>query len=292
MSLFATIERDAPAAVKQGTLTRLANEYREKLKLDPQKGLAVLIYGYMTDAAASDAVKEDIERSLMGRSMGSISQDLVNLGIPIHTLYFGELVFAGARARKIDLFLEQQGEKSHEIPGNPPISGRNLPTVKISKPVRDAELSVSNSRQLVLEVTGYKIESGRRTLIPELAFKSNTGISPVAISKQFQAELTLWKPKLEAALKKIGQEGLADKIEFSVKIVGGATMSKEFAHQISTEIAASISATLTLNVEIPGIRKELPIELSYSYGAGYKDGSVAEKGTGMIKVTLFKFKSW
>jgi hypothetical protein len=299
MALFATIERDSPDAVKLITLAHLASDFRDRRRVDPQKQINILMYGYLTATAASDSVKQDIERDLMNRSLLSLSKTLVQMGVPIDKLYLGEMVFSGPKGRKIDLFLEQQGEAKHYVPSNPPGIGQPIPTVHPPKRVRDAELSINNNKELVLEVTAHTIKSGTRTLIPEVAFKSSTGISPVEISKGFSAELTLWKPKLEAALRRIGQAGLADKIEFSLKIIGGGALTKEFARQISAEVAASLQAALTFNITIPGTSYELPVELSYSYGGDYKagiddptNGNISGEGQGMIKVTLFRFKSW
>lgn len=70
-------------------------------------------------------------------------------------------------------------------------------------------------------------------------------------------------------------------------------MTKECAKQISIEAPASLQAALTFNITIPGINRGLPIELSYSYGATYHKGrGVSDNSQGMIKVTLFRFKSW
>ena len=102
----------------------------------------------------------------------------------------------------------------------------------------------------------------------------------------------MWKPRLEGLLRRLGQEGLTDKIEFAVKITGGGALTKEFARQISIEAAASLQAALTVNITIPGTKREIPAELSYSYGATYNDGRVSDQGQGMIKVTLLKFNSW
>jgi hypothetical protein len=292
MALFATLERDSPEADKLVTLAHLASDFQDRFRSDPQKGLNILMIGYLTAAAVGDAVKEEIERGLMNKSILTMSKTLTQMGVPIDKLYLGDLVFSSSKGRKIDLFMEQQGEARHSVPGNPAISGYKIPTINPPKPVRDAELKINSNQELVLEVTARKIESGKRILIPELSFKSSTGISPVAISKGFDAELTVLRPKLESVLKKIGQEGLADKIEFSVQIVGGGKISKEFARQISTEVAASLKVALNINITIPGTKHELPIELSYSYGAAYKDGGVTEKGEGMITVTIFRFKSW
>jgi len=292
MSLFATLERDSPEADKLITLAHLASDFQDRLRADSQKQAVILIYGYLTSVATGDAVKEDIERGLMNRSIGSITRSLIQMGVPIDKLYIADFVFSSQKGRKIDFFLQQQGESRHVLPSNPAQPGRRIPQVNIPKPVRDAELSINNKKELLLEVTAYKLESGRRTLVPEISFKSSTGISPVEISKGFSSDLVVWKPKLESLLRKIGQEQNADKIEFAVRISGGGKMSKEFARQISIEVAASIQAALTFNITIPGTKRELPIELSYSYGANYKDGSVRDEGQGMVKVTLFKFKSW
>jgi hypothetical protein len=296
MALFATIERDSPEPVKLTTLAHLASDFKDKRSSRPDRQLSIILYGYLTTVAASDLVKEEIERDLMNRSMSAISKTLVRLGVPIDKLYIGEYVFSGPKARKIDIFLQQQGEAAPNLPGNPPVAGRtgapNFP-----KPVRDAELSINNKREIVLEVTAFKIASGRRTLVPEISFRSSTGISPVEISKGFSSQLVLWKPKLEGLLRRIGQEGIAEKIEFAVKIIGGGGLTKEFARQISVEVAASLQAALTFNITIPGTKRELPIELSYSFGAAYRSGfsdptggSIGSEGQGMIKVTLFKFK--
>ncbi len=299
MALFATLERDSPEADKLITLAHLASDFQDKLRSEPHKQLGVFMFGYLTDAAAADAVKEDIERGLMGKSLSAISTTLIQMGVPVDKLYLGDMVFSNGKGRKIDLFLEQQGESRHYVPGNPPGTGRPPRTVNPPKPVRDADLSINSKNQLVLEVKVKTIKSGTRTVIPELSFKSNTALSPDALSKAFKAELTLWKPKLEGILKRIGQGNLADKIEFAIRIVGGGKASKDFAKQISAEIAASLRAALTFNVTIPGVNREIPIELSYSYGGGYKTdisnptgGNFTVDGQGTIKITLFKFKSW
>lgn len=299
MALFATIERDSPEAAKLITLAHLAADFQDIRRVEPQKQVNILLYGYLTATAASDTVKEDIERGLMTRSLGAVSKTLVQMGVPINRLYLGDMVFSISKGRKIDLFLEKQGEAKHFIPSNPPGTGRPTPTVNPPKPVRDAEVNITSNKQLTLEVTAKSIKSGTRTVIPEVAFKSTTGISPVDISNGFSSELTLWKPKLEGLLRRIGQQGLADKIEFSLKITAGGELSKEFAKQISVEIAAQLQAALTFNITIPGVNYELPIELSYSYGAAYKagrddptNGNIDREGQGMIKVTIFRFKSW
>jgi len=299
MALFATIERDSPEAIKLITLAHLASDFQDRRRVDPQKQVNVLLYGYLTATAASDSVKQDIERDLMNRSLSAISKTLIQMGVPIDKLYLGEMVFSAPKGRKIDLFLEQQGEARHPVPANPPGTGGPTPTVNPPKPVRDAELSVNNKRQLVLEVTAKTIKSAIRTVIPEINFKSSTGISPVEISKGFGAELTLWKPRIEGVLRRLGKERIADKIEFEMKIIGGGALTKEFASQISIEIAAQLEAALTFNITIPGTSYELPVELSYSYGPGYRsdltdptNGNVKWEGQGMVKVTVFRFKSW
>jgi hypothetical protein len=291
MALFATLERDSPESDKLVTLAHLAADFKEKLRSDSNKKLIVLIYGYLTNYAASDTVKEEIERGLMNKSVGKMLDTLVQMGVPIDKLYLGEYVFSNSKGRKVDLFLEQQGEPHHVLPGNPKDANHRIPQVKTPKPVRDSELKINSGQELVVEVTGFKIESGKRVLIPELSTKKTTGISPVEISKGYGGELVLLRPKLEGILKKIGQDGIADKIEFAVKITGGAKLSKEFAHSVGIEIAAQIKAALNFNVTIPGTKRELPVELSYSYGAAYKDGSVDKKGEGMITITLFRFGS-
>jgi hypothetical protein len=299
MSLFATIERDSPEAIKLITLAHLASDFQDKRRVYPQKQVNFLLYGYLTATAASDSVKQDIERDLMNRSLASISKTLVQMGVPIDKLYLGEMVFSAPKGRKIDLFLEQQGESRHFVPSNPPGTGGPTPAVNPPKSVRDAELSVNSSKELVLEVTAKTIKSGTRTVVPEINFKSSTGISPVEISKGFSAELTLWKPRIEGVLRRLGQQGIADKIEFEVKITSGGALTKEFAKEISVELAAQLQAALTFNITIPGTNYELPVELSYSYGTGYKsdlsdptNGNVKWEGQGMVKVTVFRFKSW
>jgi len=299
MALFATIERDSTEAVKMITLAHLASDFQDKLRDAPQKQVNVLIYGYLTEAALADTIKQDIERDLMSQSLTGVTRTLIQMGVPVDQVYLGELIFSAPKGRKIDLFLEQQGEARHTVPSNPPGSGHPLPTVNPPKPIRDAEISVNSNKQLVLEITAKTFKLGSETIVPEISFKSTTGISPVYISNGFGAELTLWKPKLEALLRRLGQEGLADRVEFSLKIVAGGQLTKEFAKQISVEIAAQLQAALTFNITIPGTSYELPVELSYSYGAGYKadltdptGGGVSRQGEGMIKVTVFRFKAW
>lgn len=297
MALFATIERDSPESVKLITLAHLAADFKEKRSSAPYKQLNIIVYGYLTAVAASDSVKEEIERDLMKRSLSSITKTLVQYGVPIDKLYIGEFVFSAPKGRKIDIFLQQQGEAAPNLPGNPPVAGK-AGTPGFPKPVKDAEININN-QQVVLEITVKEIKAGKRTVVPEIAIKSVTGISPVAISTGVKSQLVLWKPKLEGVFRRIGQQGMADKVEFEVRITGGAAKSKEFARQISVEIAAALQAALTFNITIPGTKRELPVELSYSYGASYKandgaylDGRFAEESKGMVKVTLFRFKSW
>jgi hypothetical protein len=299
MSLFATIERDAPEAARLITLAHLASDFQERRKENPGKSLNILLYGYLTAVAATDSVKEDIERGLMTKSLSSAVKTLVQYGVPIDSVYLGEFVFSVPKGRMIDLFLEQQGESRHVFPTNPPETGHPLPTVNPPKKVRDAEVSVNSSKQVVLEITAKSFKLGSETVLPEVSFKSTTGLSPVDISNGFSAELTLWKPKLEALLRKLGQEGLADRMEFSLKIIAGGQLSKEFAGQISAEIAAQLQAALTFNITIPGTSYELPIELSYSYGPSYNapytdptNGNAGMQGQGVVKVTVFRFKGW
>ena len=299
MSLFATIERDAPEPVRVITLAHLASDFQDKYNSNPDKQLNILLYGYLTAVAATDSVKQDIERGLMNKSLNSVVKTLIQFGVPIENVYLGEFVFSGQKGRQIDLFLEQQGESGHPFPTNPPESGHPLPIVNPPKKVRDAGISVNSSKQVVLEITAKSFKLGSETVLPEVSFKSTTGISPVDISNGFSAELTLWKPKLEGLLRKLGQERWADKIEFSLKIVAGGQLTKEFARQISAEIAAQMQAALSFNITIPGTSYELPIELSYSYGPSYNapftdptNGNTAMQGQGMIKVTVFRFKGW
>ncbi|MEP7074710.1 MAG: hypothetical protein ABI878_02785 [Acidobacteriota bacterium] len=298
MALFATLERDTPEPAKLITLAHLASDFQDRKKSSPEKQVNVLLYGYLTVAAASDNVKQEIERNLMNRSLSGISKALVQMGVPIDQLYLGEMVFSGTKSRKIDLFLEQQGESRHYFPSNPPGNGRPLPTVNPPKPIRDSEININSNKQLAWEVTAKTFKSGLETVVPEISFKSTTGISPVDISNAFSAELTVWKPKIEGILRRLGQEGLAEKITFDVKLTMGGGLTKEFANQISVEIAAQLQAALTFNITIPGTSYELPVELSYSYGPGYRadltdptSGNVKWEGQGMIKVTVFRFKS-
>lgn len=298
MALFATLERDSPQHIKLITSAHLAEDFKEKKRLDPQKDLAVLLYGYLTQVAASDTIKEEIERGLMSKSLSALAKTIIEYGVPIDKVYVADMPFSGPKGRKIDIFLQQQGESGRDLPNNSPAIGRSGGP-NFSKPVRDAELNANTSGKVALDVTVFEVKSGRRTLVPELKLKSVTGISPVEISTSFKAQLTLWKPKLEGLLRRIGQQGIADKIEFAIKIEGAGGKSKEFGKQISVEVAAALKAALTFNVQIPGTKREIPVELSYSYGGSYRaqegaytDGRFAEEGKGMITVTLFRFKSW
>lgn len=297
MALFATIERDPTQQVKLITLAHLAADFKEKRQADPHKDIAVILYGYLTQVAASDMVKEEIERGLMSKSLSALSSTIIEYGVPIDKVYVAEMIFSAEKGRKIDIFLQQQGESGRDLPNNSPAVGSRSPN--FPKPAKDAEVNLNSKKQLSLDVTVFEIKSGRRTLVPELKLKSVTGISPVEISTAFKAQITLWKPKLEGLMRRIGQQGMADKIEFFVKIIGGAEKSKEFAKQISVEVAASLKAALTFTVTIPGTKRELPIELSYSYGGKYQadegaytDGRFAGEGKGMVNVTLFRFNSW
>ena len=298
MALFATIERDSPQHVKLITLAHLAEDFKEKRRADPYKDLNVILVGHLTSAAASDTIKEEIERDLMKKSLSGIVKTIGEYGVPVDKLYVGEFVFSPTKGRQIDIFLLQQGEAAPNLPGNPPTAGKPG-NPNFTKSAKDAGVVVTSSRELILDVTVFERKSGRRTLVPELKLKSVTGVSPSELSTGFKAQLTLWKPKLEGLLRKIGKQGLADSIEFAIKIEGGGAKAKEFARQISADIAASLKAALTFNVPIPGTKQELPIELSYSYGGNYRanegaytDGRFSEEGKGMISVTLFRFKSW
>jgi hypothetical protein len=299
MALFATIERDSPQHVKLITLAHLAEDFKEKKRSEPYKDLSVVLYGYLTTVAASDAIKEEIERDLMNKSISPITKTLVQYGVPVDKIYIGEFVFSGPKARKIDIFLQQQGEAAPQFPPNPTVGRPGTPNFQ--KPVRDAELNIDSSKRLTLEVTVYENRSGRRTVVPEISFKSITAVTWLEATQGFSSQLTMWKPKLEGLLKRIGQQGLADKIEFAVKITldGDAGKSKDVAKQISAEVAASLKAALTFRVPIPGTKREIPIELSYSVGGSYRanheaplNGRFAEEGKGMVTVTLFRFKSW
>ncbi len=300
MALFATIERDSPESVKLITLAHLAADFKEKRRSRPDRQLSIVLYGYLTAVAASDSIKEEIERGLMNKSLAAITKTLVGYGVPIDKLYIGEFVFSTSKARKIDIFLQQQGEAAPNFPGNPPVAGRTgMPM--LSKSAKDAELSINSNKKLTLEVTVYENKSGRRTVVPEIAFKTITAVTWLEATQGFSSQLTLWKPKLEVLMRRIGQQGIADKVEFAVRITvdGEAGRSKEVAKQISAQVAASLKAALTFKITIPGTKRELPVELSYSYGIGYRanheaplDGRFSEEGKGMITVTLFRFNSW
>ncbi|HSU24666.1 MAG TPA: hypothetical protein VLI65_01675, partial [Pyrinomonadaceae bacterium] len=89
MALFATLERDSPEADKLVTLAHLASDFQDRFRSDPQKGLNILMIGYLTAAAVGDAVKEEIERGLMNKSILSMSKTLTQMGVPIDKLYLG-----------------------------------------------------------------------------------------------------------------------------------------------------------------------------------------------------------
>jgi hypothetical protein len=289
MSLFATIRRDAPEAAKLVTLAHLASDFKDKFRSDPQKSLSILIYGYLTVEAASDEIKSDIERDLMNRSMVSFSKTLVQYGVPIDKIFvMQDFVYSSSKARKIDLFLEQQGESRHGYPQNP-TDPHKVPALEIPEPARNKEISVNKDRQLVVEITAYKIESGKRTVVPELSLKTATGISLVDISKEFSAEVVALRPKLVSVLEKIGLGGQAEKVEFAIKIVGGGKISKKFKEQLSYEIGAQVQAALKIELTVPKIGKKLPVEISYSYGTAYGSEGFKAEGQGMIKVVLFEF---
>lgn len=143
MSLFATIERDAPEADKLVTLAHLASDFKDKLRSNSQKQLNIIIYGYLTSTAATDAVKKEIERDLLTRSISSMSSTLVQMGVPVEKLYLGQFVFSSSKGREVDFFLEQQGEAKHSLPGNPSDAGHCLPIVNAPKPVRDKEFGAN-----------------------------------------------------------------------------------------------------------------------------------------------------
>lgn len=301
MALFATIERNSPESAKLITLAHLAADFKEKRLADPQKQLNVLIYGYLTAVAASDTIKEEIERDLMKRALAPIVKTLAGYGVPIDKIYIGEFIFSGPKGRQIDLFLQQQGESARDLPANTSGAGGRAGAPNSPKSAKDAALNINSSKRVTLDVTVYEKKSSRRTVVPEIAIKTITAVSWLEASQGFSSQLTLWKPKLERLLRRIGQEGSADKIEFAVKITvdGEAGKSKEVANQISAKIAASLKAALTFNVPIPGTKHEVPIELSYSYGAGYRanheapfDGRFSEESKEMINVTLFRFNKW
>jgi len=298
MALFATIHRNTPDPEK---LTNLAANFKEKRLADPHKQLNIVIYGYLTATAGSDTVMEEIERDLMNRALASITKTLVHNGVPISNIYIAEFIFSGPKGRQIDLFLQQQGESAKEMPNNaqPPRGGAVAPD--LAKKAKDAGLNISSKKKLTLEVTVYENKSKRRTLVPEIKFKTITALSWLEASQGFSSQLTLWKPKLEGVLKRIGQQASADNIEFAIKVMvdGDASKSKDAAQQISAKVAASIKAALTFKITIPGTKRELPIELSYSYGGSYRanheeplNGRFSEESKGVITVTLFRFDSW
>src|SRR5215467_12207969 len=99
MSLFATIERDAPEAAKLITIAHLASDFQDRRKSDPDKQLNILLYGYLTAVAATDSVKEDIERGLMSKSLSSVVKGLVQFGVPIDKVYLGEFIFSAPKGR-------------------------------------------------------------------------------------------------------------------------------------------------------------------------------------------------
>ena len=300
MALFATIERDSPESVKLIILAKTAADFKERRLSRPDRPVSIVLYGYLTAVAASDSIKEEIERDLMNRSLSAITKTLTQYGVPIDKIYIGEFVFSGPKARKIDIFLQQQGEAAPNFPGHPPVVGRTgVPN--LTKPAKDTVLNINSNKKLTLEVTVYEKKAGSRTVVPEIAVETITAVSWMEASQGFSAKLTLWKPKLEGLLRRVGQQGIADKIEFAVKITvdGEAGKSKEAVNQISAQAAAALKAALTFKITIPGSRREIPIELSYSYGGSYRanrdapfDGRFSEEGKGMITVTLFRFNGW
>jgi len=297
MGLFARIERD-PHLVDKQLVTQLATDFLDRLQSNPQANPTIVLFGYLTHLAANDLQMEEIERGLMNRSIDFVTRILTGMQVPVERLYVGDYIYSATKSRKVDLFLQQAGEPSN-FPMNPMLPVHRKHDVRSPKRVLDAALDINSAKHLVLDVTVFAIKSGRRTLLKELALKSITGISPTDISTKFNAQLVLWKPKLQELMRRIGQEDMADKVEFAVKLTGGASRSKEFTRQVSLAVSASLKAALTFNVTIPGTKHEVAIELSYSYGASYTadegrygDGQFADKGKGMINVTLFRFKSW
>ena len=117
MALFATIERDASEQVRLTTLAHLAADLKDKLNTDPGKAVSVVLYGYLTAVAASDSVKDDIERGLMNKSLSAITKTLVQLGVPIDKIFVGEMVYSAAKARNIDIFLQLAGRTGTEFSG-------------------------------------------------------------------------------------------------------------------------------------------------------------------------------
>jgi len=301
MALFATIHRNTPDPEKLITLAHLAADFKEKRLADPHKQLNVVIFGYLTATAGSDTVKEEIERDLMNRALSAITKTLAQYGVPINNIYIAEFIFSGPKGREIDLFLQQQGESAKDMPNNTQAPRGGTVGPNFTKPAKDAGLSISSSKKLTLEVTVYENKSGRRTLVPEIKFKTITALTWLEAAQGFSSQLTLWKPKLEGVLKRVGQQASADNIEFAIKVTvdGDASKSKDAAQQISAKVAASIKAALTFKITIPGTKRELPIELSYSYGGSYRanhesplNGRFSEESKGMITVTLFRFNSW
>ncbi len=294
MGLFATVERD-PHLIDQRTLTRLAGEFKDRNNSRPESSPSIFIFGYLTQTAAEDAVKEDIERGLMNRGIQYVSRWLSQLGIPADRIYINEHVISAMKSRKIDLFLQQRGETA-TFPANAPISSRRAKDFLQPKDADKNAVKVNSNQELVLEVTAYAIKADKRTVLKEIALKSITGISPSQINTKFYAELSLWKPKLHKLLRKIGQDGMADKVQFSFKLTGGGTKSKDFGDEVKVAVSASLKAALSVQVSVPGTKHEVTIELSFSYGVSYKaemdritDGSVGDKGKGMVEVTLFRF---
>ena len=301
MALFATIHRNTPDPEKLITLAHLAADFKERRLADPHKQLNVVIFGYLTATAGSDTVKEEIERDLMNRALAPITKTLVHYGVPVDSLYIAEFIFSGPKGRQIDLFLQQQGESPKDMPNNTQAPRGGAVGPNFVKPAKDAGLNISTSKKVTLEVTLYENKSGRRTLVPEIKFKSITALTWLEAAQGFSSQLTLWKPKLEGVLKRIGQQASADNIEFALKVTfdGDAAKSKDAAAQISAKVAASIKAALTFKITIPGTKRELPIELSYAYGGSYRanheaplNGRFSEESKGMITVTLFRFNSW
>src|SRR4051794_32466260 len=82
MALFATIERDSPESVKLITLAHLASDLKDKQSGNAAKQANVVLYGYLTTVAATDSVKEGIERDLMNRSLSGVTKSLTQLGVP------------------------------------------------------------------------------------------------------------------------------------------------------------------------------------------------------------------
>jgi hypothetical protein len=142
MALFATIERDSPEPVKLKTLDHLASDFKERRRSNPAKQLNIILYGYLTTVAASDLVKQEIERDLMNRSMSAITKTLVRLGVPIDKLYVGEYVFSGPKARKIDIFLQQQGEAAPILAIHPSRAGPACQVSRSRCEIRNSALTI------------------------------------------------------------------------------------------------------------------------------------------------------